>query len=103
MSPERFREIVSGALAIWEADVHVQLDARDCGCRILRGGETIVEVSHEQTPLGGAWRIEVTGRMTRTHLSVVPALATLRDAICPARNHGRVWFVAESPDYEVRP
>ena len=96
MSPEHFRELVAGTLAIWQADARACFDDDTMRCRILRGEFTLAVIGYEVTALGGVWRIAPAGRTARTHLSVVPALAGLREAVCPQRARGRVMFVPES-------
>lgn len=96
MTPARFRELVTGTLTLWQTDSQACFDADAMRCRILRGEHTLAVVGYEVTALGGVWRIAPAGRTARTHLSIVPALATLRDAVCPQRAHGRVLFVSAS-------
>lgn len=96
MTPARFRELVTGTLTLWQADTQTCFDANAMRCRILSGEQTLAVVGYEVTALGGVWRIEPAGRTARKHLSIVPALATLRDAVCPQRAHGRVLFVSAS-------
>ena len=98
MSPERFRALIDGVLAFWQADAQVSYDPDALHCRVERDGGVLVEISRSPTPLGEAWRVEATGRVARTHLSVVPALTTLREAVAPGRPRARVLFANESPD-----
>jgi len=93
---ERFRELLEGTLTLWQVQGHACFDDGALRCRILRGEHTLAVVTREHTALGEVWRIEAPGRVSRTHLSIVPALATLRDAVCPQRGRGRVLFVSEA-------
>lgn len=97
MTEARFRELLEGALALWQADAQANFSGDAMRCRIRRGEETLAVVAWEHTALGGVWRIEAPGRTTRSHLSIGPALATLRDTVCPQRPRGRVLFVPGSP------
>jgi len=98
MTHDRFRTLIDGALAIWQADAQTRFDAAAMRCRILRGAQTLAVLGYERTAVGGVWRIEAPGRTARTHLSIVPALAGLREAVCPQRPHGRVLFVWDAAD-----
>ncbi len=93
---EHFRELLVGTLALWQADAQACFVGDALRCRILRAEQTLAVVAYEHTALGGVWRIEAPGRTSRTHLSIVPALATLRDAVCPQRPRGRVLFVPDA-------
>lgn len=98
MTRDRFRTLIDGTLAMWEADAQTCFDTAVMRCRILRGAQTLAVLGYEDTPIGGVWRIEAAGRTARTHLSIVPALAGLRDAVCPQRSRGRVLFVPDPAD-----
>ena len=62
MNGGHFRELVGGALALWEADAQACFDGDAPRCRILRRGQILAGVAWEHTALGGAWRIDVPGR-----------------------------------------
>jgi hypothetical protein len=98
MNRERFRTLIDGTLALWQADAQTRFDAAAMRCRILRGAQTLAVLGYELTASGGVWRIEAAGRTTRTHRSVVPVLSSLRDAVCPQCPHGRVLFVPDAAD-----
>jgi len=101
MTAERFRELLEGTLTLWQVQAHACFDDGTLRCRILRGEDTLAVVAREHTALGEVWRIEASDRVSRTHLSIVPALATLRDAVCPQRARGRVLFVSETSHDEA--
>lgn len=101
MTAERFRELLEGTLTLWQVQARACFDDDALRCRVLHGENIIAVVARERTPLGEVWRIEAPGRVSRTHLSIVPALATLRDTVCPQRARGRVLFVPETPPDEA--
>ena len=94
MTRDDFRELIEGTLALWQVEARAGFDTAALRCEIRRNDQTLAVLGYELSAIGSVWRIEAAGQRPRTHLSIVPALASLRDALCPQRPRGRAMFVA---------
>ena len=95
VTPERFRLLVDGVLAVWGCDVEAEHDG--LSCRFLSAGGEVAGIGLEPHPFGTVWRVRATGGRDRVHQSVVAALRTLRGVLAPDRGGGRVLFVRDGP------
>lgn len=94
---DRFRAVIEGALELWQVHARTRFDAAQPHCRIVVDTGLEIAVTLEDSATGEHWRIECPGRTPRVHRSVVPALATLREALAPGRPRGRALFVSMAP------
>ena len=96
MSPERFRVLIEGVVAIWQVEANLAFEQDSTGCRITLSDGGVVMVGVEQQAFGPVWRISRPEQRERSHASVVTALRGLRAILCPDRPTGRAWFVPEA-------
>ena len=95
MTPERFRLLIEGTLAVWRVEGSLSFKDGEASCHITAEGRDMATVSREVQPFGTVWRIQEPGRRDRVHPSVGAALRSLREILCPERSTGRVLFVSE--------
>lgn len=96
MTPERFRVLIEGLLAVWRVEAALTFEEEGCRCAVDAGDQAEVTISFERQPFGGVWRVAEPGRRDRVHPSIGAALKSLREILCPGRSAGRVLFVSES-------
>ena len=93
VTPERLRCLFLGLIDAWGSGVEACCSGMSC--RFLREGTEIASLVIERHPFGTVWRIGIPGRRDRVHESVLAALRSLRQELCPDRPGGRVLFVRD--------
>ncbi|MBM86552.1 MAG: hypothetical protein CMM47_11085 [Rhodospirillaceae bacterium] len=93
MTPARFQILVEGALAIWKVEVEATFATDQTSCQIVTADGAAVVLRFEREPFGVVWRLVEQGRRDRVHISILPALRSLREITAPGRKAGRVLFV----------
>lgn len=89
----RFEALVGGVVAHWDLTLVTRFASAGLEARILRDGDCVATLSHEETAMGRVWRVTTPARTPRLHRGVGAALVSLREALSPGRSTARVLFV----------